>query len=249
MTAFFLRPDSSPKLSSQKSIMKKLVSLFAITAAIIVTSVQAQSLLEWNFAGDDSSNRPTMVSTFNAANADSAVLSRGAGAPATPGVNSFRTTGFLNDGISLANTDYFEFTLSASIPSPTISLSSFEMRFAGTASFSSTPGVTMAWAYSFDGGSFTLLDTFNRTGNGTSSFDLSGISALQNISGVDEITFRFYASGQTTTGGWGFINTSTQDPGLILNGTVVPEPSTYALLVLSAGALAFYRLRSKRRQS
>jgi hypothetical protein len=231
--------------------MKKLIALFSITAAIIVTSAQAQALLEWNFSGDNSSNRPTMSSTFNAAGSGSAVLSRGVGAPATAGGDSFRTTGFQNNGISLLNDDYFEFTLSITQVTPIVSLSSIDMRFAGTAAYSAAPGVDMAWAYSFDGGAFTLLNTFNRIGNGTSSFDLSGVSALQSVTDVQAITFRFFASGQTTTGGWGFINSAAQDPGLVLNGTidVVPEPSTYALLALSGGALALYRFRTKRRQS
>jgi hypothetical protein len=228
--------------------MKKLLTALALTTVMSLAASHAQSLLEWDFFGVND-GPATADSTFNAVNVDGAVLSRGPEATASAANNSFRTTGFKNDGISLDNEDYFEFTLITAIANPTISLSSFDMRFAGTATFSQGAGVTMAWAYSFDGGAFTLLDTFNRINNGTSSFDLSGISALQNISGVDAITFRFYASGQTTTGGWGFINTSTQDPGLILNGTVVPEPSTYALLILSAGALAFYRLRIKRRHS
>jgi hypothetical protein len=227
--------------------MKKLAITLALGIGMLASSAQAQSLLEWNFF--EVNSPATADSTFNAVNVDVAVLSRGPEATASQANNSFRTTGFKNDGISLDNEDYFEFTLITAIVNPTISLSSFEMRFAGTASFSSTPGVTMAWAYSFDGGAFTLLDTFTRVGNGTSSFDLSGIGELQEISGIEEITFRFYASGQTTTGGWGFINSSTQDPGLILTGTVVPEPSTYALLALAGGALALYRLRSRRRQA
>jgi hypothetical protein len=226
--------------------MKKLPTIVTIFTVTFVCALQAQSLLEFDFQGLDTV--ATANSTSNAPNVDAAVLSRGAGATASAGANSFRTAGFRNDGIDLSNTDYFEFTLVTNIPDPVISLGSFQMRFAGTASFSATPGVTMAWAYSFDGGAFTLLNTFNRTGNGTTSFDLSSIAELQDISGVDEITFRFYASGQTTTGGWGFINTSAQDPGLILTGTVVPEPSTYALLALAGLGLAGYAARRRQRQ-
>jgi hypothetical protein len=49
--------------------------------------------------------------------------------------------------------------------------------------------------------------------------DLSGISALQNVGG-NTITIRYYASGQTTTGGWRFYSPSSGVPGLAIGGSV-----------------------------
>jgi hypothetical protein len=223
--------------------------IVAASCIVALTGASYAQLVAWDFTGQ--SNQATQVSTFNDVDVLSATLSRGAGAPSSSGGNSFRTTGFGNNGIDLTNTDYFEFTLTSAIPSPVFSLDSFQMRFAGTATYSAAPGVEMAWAYSLDGGSsYTLMPSFTQINNGASTYDLTGIGALQGFTG-NAISFRFYASGQTTTGGWGFNNLNTspgQEYGLVLNGTV-PEPSTYALLALSAGAIAFYRLRSKRRQS
>ena len=229
--------------------MKKIFVLFSFTTALFVSGAQAQALLEWNFFGF--SNQVTQVSTVNAADVASATLSRGAGAASSVGGNSFRTTGFLNNGIALTNTDYFQFSLNVTAPSYNISLNSISMRFSGTTSFSASPGVTNAWAYSLDGGTiYNLMSTFQKVGNGTNSFDLSEIAALQNVTSTNEIFFRYYASGRTTTGGWGFSSPSAlpANNGLVLNG-VVPEPSTYALLALGATALGLYRLRSARRKS
>jgi hypothetical protein len=228
--------------------MKKALLTGLCALSLAVTS-NAQAILGWDFTGQ--SNQVTAASTFADTGIGASVLSRGAGAAASTANNSFRTTGFQNNGISLANTDYFEFTLTITDPSLDLALASIDARFAGTAAFSAAPGVEMAYAYSLDGGaSFTLLSSFTQIGNGASSYDLTGVTALQSVTSANPVTFRFFASGQTTTGGWGYNNLNTQPGqafGLVVNA--VPEPSTYALLALTGGALALYRFRTKRRQS
>jgi len=244
-----LKTPSNPLIYTQKSrtTMKKTILSFAAIGALSLTA-SAQNVLVWDFFGDNSSNRPTMDSTFNVLGTSISTLSRGATAQATAGANSFRTTGFQNDGISLDNTDYFQWTLTVTEPAFNISLNSIDARFAGTAGFAADPGVTMAYAYSLDSGtSFTLLDSFALVGTPSSfSYDLTGVSALQNLTATNEITFRFFASGQTTTGGWGFSNTEAQAEGLVLTGTI-PEPSTYALLALAGAGLAGHMIRRRRR--
>jgi hypothetical protein len=93
---------------------------------------------------------------FNANLDASNLLTRGPGAAWSTGGNSFRTVGFQNNGISTANTDYFQFTLS-SVSGFNLSLSSIDARFAGTATFAAAPnGVSMQFAYSLDGTTFTF---------------------------------------------------------------------------------------------
>jgi hypothetical protein len=66
----------------------------------------------------------------------------------------------------------------------------------------SSTGVTqLAWEYAIGNGSFTQIGTYaagattSATGNSMSSVDLTGISALQNISAGTTVNFRLYGYG------------------------------------------------------
>jgi hypothetical protein len=52
--------------------------------------------------------------------------------------------------------------------------------------------------------------------------DLSSIPALQNVADGTTVTIRFYASGQTTTGGWGFTSSAAGVYGLAIGGVISP---------------------------
>jgi YDG domain/Putative Ig domain/Putative metal-binding motif len=154
------------------------------------------------------------------------LLTRGSGAAASIGANSFRTTGFKNEGISVNNTDYFQFKLQ-----PTegyqMNLATIDASFVGTASFFANAGVTSQFAYSLNGTTFTLI------GNPVTSavltmdtVDLSQIAELQNIPNGTTVTFRYYASGQTTTGGWGFSSPALDADALAIGGSLVALPAT-----------------------
>lgn len=205
--------------------MKKIFTLLFLT--LIFNYSFAQSILNWNFNGQ--SSPATSSPTFVNVNLDPGILLiRGAGAPSSTATNSFRTTGFQNNGISVANIDYFEFSLSAA-PGFFLQLTTITGKGAGTSTFTASPGVSQQYAYSIDGAPFTLIGSPVVTiGNGTiPAVDLSGISALQNIPATSTVTFRYYASGQTLTGGWGYNSptAATADNGLDIAGalnTLVP---------------------------
>jgi hypothetical protein len=150
-------------------------------------------------------------------------MTRGSGATSSSAGNSFRTTGFQNNGISTSNTDYFQITLSAN--SGTMSLSSISAKLAGTATFAASPGVSSQFAYSLDGSTFTLINAPVVTigSPATLSVDLSGVADLQFVAASVTVTIRYYASGQTTTGGWGFNSpsASSTDDGLSIFGSIV----------------------------
>lgn len=84
----------------------------------------------------------------------------------------------------------------------------------------------MQFAYSLDGTSFTLIGapiTVTGTPSTLPQINLSGVSALQNVPASTTITLRYYASGQTTTGGWGFNSPSAGTYGLAIGGALMPE--------------------------
>ena len=180
-------------------------------------------LATWNFFG--ATQVPTWdVATIDANLVQTATLTRGAGAPESTGGNSFRTVGFQNDGIDVTNTDYFQFELTP-LTGFKMSLSSIDGQVKGTASFATNngnAGVENQFAYSLDGTTFTLIGAPELITTGNSALptiDLSGITALQNIAAGTTVTFRFYASGQTTTGGWGFTSASATTENLVIGGT------------------------------
>jgi hypothetical protein len=143
------------------------------------------------------------------------LLTRGDGAAPSAGSNSFRTIGFSNNGIAVANTDYFETQFKAK-EGFTLSLENINARTTGTASFTVTPGVSMQFAYSLDNINFTLIGApVFRIGEGSiPQITLSGVTALQNVASNTTITLRYYASGQTTTGGFGFHSPTSGALGL-----------------------------------
>lgn len=222
--------------------MRKLLAVLTIVG-LTAGVANAELILSWQFTD---SSIPNQVANTIHANLDTGGsyndLTRGAGAAPSAGGSSFRTTGFQNDGISTANTDFFQFVVSAG-SDWFLSLNGISANFAGTGTFSADPGVSHQWAYSFDGSSFTLIDSaVVRIGNGSSDFDFSGTVALQNIGPSSDVTLRYYATGQTSTGGWGF-----SSPGFDVDGsfTLIPEPSVFALL--SIGGLALLRFSRRRK--
>ncbi|MFO0359030.1 MAG: beta strand repeat-containing protein [Flavobacteriales bacterium] len=199
------------------------ISAGAFTAvASNAFNIVGPPIMAWDFTGASS------PATFSATSLDANIsavgsnadVTRGAGASSSSGSNSFRTQGFQNNGINTSNTDYFQVTV---VPNNgfKVSLSTIDANLIGTASFAASPGVSSQFAYSLDGTNFTLIGSPSVTvGQPVSlpQIDLSGISALQNVSGT--ITLRYYASGQTNTGGWGFNSPSAGTNGLAIGGVV-----------------------------
>lgn len=206
----------------------------AATSVVRELKVNTPILSAWDLTGLSS---PTTASaTVVASNLDSTnTITRGPTAGASAGGNSFRTTGFQNNGISTANSDYFQTVLSAS-PGYTLSIASIDATFIGTDTFRASPGVSAQFAYSLDGTNFTLIGSpfILTTNTSMPQISLSGISALQSLPASTTVTFRYYASGQTTTGGWGFSSPSAGSYGLRFGGTIAIQPTIIGEATASA---------------
>jgi len=186
---------------------------------VTITAGATSPLAAWDFTGAGPYTT-LAATTFNANLSSSNLITRGAGAASSAGANSFRTVGFQNNGISTSNTDYFQITLGPN-SGYAMSLSTIDAKFAGTATFYASPGVTSQFAYSLDGTNFTLIGSpVQSTSLTMTQIDISGISALQNIAAGTTVTIRYYASGQTTTGGWGFYSSASGSNGLEIGGTM-----------------------------
>ncbi|MES2800002.1 MAG: T9SS type A sorting domain-containing protein [Bacteroidota bacterium] len=205
--------------------MKKLLLILFSTSLVSMSQAQIAS---WDFTTETAV--ATSTPEIYDANLDSpSALTRGTGAAASAGANSFRTVGFQNDGISTANMDYFENQLSAAAGYE-LSLSTIDARFGGTATYCVAPGVQIQYAYSLDGTTFTLIGTPTILIGSPSvmpQIDLTGITALQNIDAATTVTIRLYATGQTGTGGWGYLSAAAAGTiGLAYGGTVTSTSAT-----------------------
>lgn len=212
----------------------KSLSLFSVAGFVMLMT----SSLAWGqiIAGYDvtgPSGAPvTAPATTIGANVIASSITRGPGAPPSTATNSFRTQGFRNDGISTANTDYFQVTLAATAGNK-LSLSAIDANLNGTTSFAASPGVTSQFAYSLDGTNFILIgspQTIAGVPQSLATIDLTGIAALQNVPSNVTVTLRYFASGQTTTGGFGFFSATPGTNGLTISGTTAPAGSTAAMV-------------------
>lgn len=215
--------------------------LFLLTIVLFLcnTNQLSAQIAAWDFTGIGSTSiASTPATTFNAnlvSTSNANHITRGAGAAWSAAGNSWRTVGFQNNGISTSNTDYFQITLTATTGN-LLSLSTIDARFAGTASFAVTPGVSSQFAYSLNGSTFTLIGSPSvniGTPATLSQINLTGITALQNVPAGTTITLRYYASGQTTTGGWGFNSPSAGANGLAIGGSITPAAPPPTQLVIT----------------
>ena len=74
--------------------------------------------------------------------------------------------------------------------------------------------------------------------------DLTQIAELQKHSKRYNSNFRYYASGQTTTGGWGFSSPALDADALAIGGSLVALPSTPQITVVQNcdGTVTFLRM-------
>jgi hypothetical protein len=130
----------------------------------------------------------------------------------------------------------------------------FTVSFSDIASYkirrSATGPSTGQWQYQLGVGAFenigsaiTWGSTTSATGNTQAAIDLSAIPSLQNVAAGTPVTFRVVTWGATNTGGTWYLNDplDTTPNDFIINGTVIPEPSS--ALLGGLGLLALLRRR------
>jgi hypothetical protein len=239
--------------------MKKI--LLALVLVCSASQAFAQTAFKGTYTwGANGNTNSFAYNGTNIANLAVSAFTKTANVGTVSSAGNFRATNWALDASigTLTGTNdptkYFEFSLTAA-SGFTLSMTNINFGIGR----SGTGARTFAWASSVD--SFAAIITnYSSLGssgeftnnNGAVSFitdstsptatnvvlDLSA-AAFQN---TNSITFRFYGwNGEAATGTAGL-----QGP-LSFSGSVVPEPSTYALLVLSAAGLGAHMIRRRRR--
>ncbi|RKD19042.1 hypothetical protein BCY91_14295 [Pelobium manganitolerans] len=204
--------------------MRKTLLLTLGLGLLTSLGLSAQTIVSWNFYQQ---NNPASITASNInSNLESGAslntISRGSSAASGSNANSFSTAGFGNDAINVANTDYFEIKLK-SATGYKFSLSGINGKFKGTPGYGP---VYSQFAYSIDeGNTFKLIGSPILTpmdANGEVDLpeqSLIGIPDLQNVGSSQSVVLRFYATGQTTNGEWGFYSPDASTSGLSIQGT------------------------------
>ena len=234
---------------------------YTIFVGLILTCclASAAELATWDVAGIDLNDTTqghsapfTIVGTLGDPGIDTAALSLGAGVNSTTSTNQYgfkipSTDSQTTLAGAIANNHYIQFSIIAAT-GYTLNLTNLE--FNGEASGTGASDV----AIMSDIAGFTVgseLATVNGVDSGSGGFDTdtSGFgnpidlsdASYQNIATA---TFRLYGWGSTSGSGRTNLR-SLSGNDLIINGTVVPEPSVYALF---SGILGLTFVMLKRRQ-
>jgi hypothetical protein len=223
--------------------------LTATTILGIIQSVRADVIADWTFETSvPSGTGPGSVGPFSAEIGSGNAYAVGLNVISNPAGNGSAHS--LSANGWTGSSPYYQFDVS------TLGYSSVSVLFDQTSS--TTGPADFAFQYSTDGNTFTSFATYsplvnaspNPVWNGTTSssaytvnFDLSSITALDDVSTVD---FRLLESGTTSENGGTVASTGTDRvDNFIVNASPVPEPATLALWGIGSaiGALSLRRKR------
>jgi len=229
----------------------KLLPIIFASGALSLASSQAATLIDWDFSGLDWSSggssglvtndlAPDPLLTSSASNAAAGLTSTDltpspnmavvVTANTMPGEADLRNFDIGGDGI---NDHYIEFTITGNVAGSLNidSISISEWRNGGGAANG------MAFDVNIDGGGYSLYDAVQVDSNsGDQGFDT--FTFTEAIAGASSVGIRFTPrnAGQGTTG-------DIHINGLTVEGNVIPEPSSLAMVGL--GCLALLRRRRR----
>jgi len=225
-----------------KAFSRHLLASFLALAACL--EAQAQ-IAAWEIAGTNASTSNPKPATTLAGFIDSASLTLGSAITASAAADTFGGSGFNSTSLSSAITgnQFLSFTITPS-SGHAVSLSSLTLLSGVSSATTSFHGEVLSSATGFATGASLHSYSFSTTSAPLQSITLSGVSALQNVTGPVE--FRIYGW-RDNAGSSTFRLRSLTGSDLVLNGTVsaVPEPSTYAAIL---GALTLAGVVMQRRR-
>jgi hypothetical protein len=201
-----------------------------LVCLFFIFNLSLGQIAAWQLNGATGSEVTRNATTLDP-NLNTSTLSRIGGVNSSALANAFGGTNFTASGTradALANWRGYTFAINT-LTGYNVSLSTLDVRFRR----SGTGPNNFAWYYSLDGTSFTQIGsdiTYTLTttgGDAQAQINLSGITALQNVTFGTTITFRLIAWGATATTGTFAIGRSltagTTDYSLAIGGTVTPS--------------------------
>lgn len=249
-------PISKTIQTNPKNPMKKTLLLTTLLAAGLVGAAQTQAavLAQFNFDnGSAASSDSDGDSTASAFTFTSGITETSAGSGAGPdGGISAAGNAFLrsdatgaNQAAALADDDFFSFTLTAAT-GQFLDLTSLTLALGGTTAATATPPNPAS--ASFNNAVFLLANGVLIPGTNTTStvpansttavfpsatsFDLTGVA------NTPSATFQIRFSDNANTS-----NQINRIDNVIVNGSVIPEPTTAAMLLGGVGMLTLLRRR------
>lgn len=212
----------------------RCVILSMVIGSWIPHPLMAQPAI-WEITGANASTTNPRAATSLGTNITSASLTLGSGVTASNSGDTFGGSGFNSTTLSTAISggDYLSFTITPA-DGFAISISSLSLNSGVSTAVTNFNVSLLSSATGFTGADSLYNYSFSTAGAPTQSITLTGVTALQNVSG--SLEFRLYGWRDTAgTSTFRIRNLSGND--LVINGSVsaIPEPSAFAA---AAGVLA-----------
>lgn len=203
--------------------MKKIFLVIALSFIFLSHGLYSQSIAEWDTTGL-SGITPSVTASFEDPFLTAGNITRGSGVTATSASDAFSSSAW---AATFDLNDYYQFVLTPDV-GYTMNIDTFIFGYNRTAT-----GPDEFELRSDLDGFVAAIDSFSQTGTTGFTQSISLGALFDNITSA--ITFRLY--GYSSSSGAGTFR--LQDPAagnIRFEGTVsaIPEPSTYAMLVLGA---------------
>ncbi|MCW5906832.1 MAG: putative Ig domain-containing protein [Chitinophagales bacterium] len=211
-------------------------------------------LAAWDFNGYSAYGSSPQAATSTHSNVTVVGLTRGSGVGTTPtaAANAWGGTDWSTSSSSataISTNDFVTFSITANTGYD-VSLSSISAYNVRRSTAGPTTGL---WQYQIGSGSFTDIGSAitwgsitSASGNPQTAIDLSGISALQNISSGTTVTFRIVNYNASGTGSW-YLNDPNASSGndFVVNGFVDVAAPAPAIAVTSQAHNSTYAYGNK----